>query len=134
LTVWTRNSREIELFEMKKSSATVIPFRNIPPEPPKALRKAGNALWISIQELYRIDDPGGLSHLLTACRSEDDIARMRATVEKDGDTMEDRFKQKREHPLLAAIRGAEGVKRAALKSLNLDIEPLRDRPGRPGGR
>jgi hypothetical protein len=46
----------------------------------------------------------------------------------------DRFGQKREHPLLAAIRGLEAVKRQALKSLNLDIEPLRDKPGRPGGR
>ena len=48
--------------------------------------------------------------------------------------IKDRFGQKREHPLLAAIRGLEALKRQALKSLNLDIEPLRDKPGRPGGR
>ena len=72
--------------------------------------------------------------LLPACRSEDDIQRMRKAVAKDGDMTKDRFGQKREHPLLAAIRGLEAVKRQALKSLNLDIEPLRDKPGRPGGR
>ena len=120
---------------MKKSAAVVkLPYRGPLPEPPKGLKKAGRNQWISIQEQYGIDDPGGLAHLVSACRTEDDIARMRATLERDGDTITDRFGQKREHPLLAAIRGLEAVKRQALKSLNLDIEPLRDKPGRPGGR
>jgi hypothetical protein len=120
---------------MKKSSAVVkLPFRGALRAPPKSLKKAGRNLWNSIQNEYCINDPGGLAHLLSACRAEDDIQRMREAVARDGDTIEDRFKQMREHPLLAAIRGAEGVKRAALKSLNLDIEPLRDKPGRPGGR
>jgi hypothetical protein len=120
---------------MKKSSAVVsLQFRGTVAEPPRGLKKAGQALWNDIQAQYGISDPGGISHLVTACRSEDDIQRMRKSVAKDGDMTKDRFGQKREHPLLAAIRGLEAVKRQALKSLNLDIEPLRDRPGRPGGR
>jgi hypothetical protein len=113
---------------MKKSG------RGTFPEPPKSLKKAGRTLWNAIQSEYGINDPGGLAHLVTACRSEDDIQRMRDAVASDGDTITDRFQQKREHPLLGAIRGLEAVKRQALKSLNLDIEPLRDKPGRPGGR
>jgi hypothetical protein len=120
---------------MKKSSAVVkLPFRNSVPEAPRGLKKPGRTLWKSIQTQYGIDDPGGCAHLLTACRSEDDLQRMRGTVARDGDTIKDRFGQKREHPLLGAIRGLEAVKRQALKSLNLDLEPLRDKPGRPGGR
>ena len=102
-------------------------------KPPKVLNKVGRQLWNSIQLEYDIADPGGLSHLLTACRSEDDIERMRETVSQDGDLVTDRFGQKQPHPLLVAIRGLETTKRQALSSLNLDIEPLRDRPGRPGG-
>jgi hypothetical protein len=120
---------------MKKSSTVVkLPFRNAAPEPPRALKKPGRTLWNAIQSEYGINDPGGLAHLLTASRCEDDVQRMRAAVTKDGDMIKDRFGQNREHPLLAASRGLEAVKRQALKSLNLDIEPLRDRPGRPGGR
>jgi hypothetical protein len=120
---------------MKKSAAVVkLPYRGPLPEAPKGLKKAGRNLWNAIQTEYGINDPGGLAHLLTACRCEDDVSRMRAAVGKDGDMIKDRFGQKREHPLLASIRGLEAVKRQALKSLNLDIEPLRDKPGRPGGR
>jgi hypothetical protein len=120
---------------MKKFAAMVkLPYRGSLREPPKSLKKAGRNLWNSIQDQYGIDDAGGLAHLLTACRSEDDLERMRGTVARDGDTITDRFGQKREHPLLGAIRGLEAVKRQALKSLNLDLEPLRDKPGRPGGR
>ena len=89
-----------------KKSATVIPLRSMSPEPPKTLGKAGKTLWISIQDQYGIDDPGGLAHLLTACRSEDDIERMRCR-RQNGDMTSDRFGQKREHPLLAVIRGLE---------------------------
>jgi hypothetical protein len=59
---------------------------------------------------------------------------MRAQVEREGDTVGDRFGQMQPHPLLAPIRGAEQVKLRALKALSLDIEPLRDKPGRPPGR
>ena len=88
-------------------------------KPPKVLNKVGRQLWNSIQLEYGIDDPGGLSHLLTACRSEDDIERMRETVSQDGDLVTDRFGQKQPHPLLVAIRGLETTKRQALSSLNL---------------
>ena len=82
---------------------------------------------------YMIDDPGGLALLLSACRAEDDITRMREQVARDGHTLTDRFGQMQPHPLLSAIRGSEQTKRQALRGLNLDVEPLRDRPGRPGG-
>jgi glutathione S-transferase len=47
--------------------------------------------------------------------------------------MADRFGQPKPHPLLATERDARAQFLAALKALNLDLEPLRDRVGRPGG-
>src|SRR5262245_28418530 len=116
-------------------NSTISQFRTAqqePPRPPKELGRHGKVLWRSLQEEYAITDRGGLAYLVSVCRAEDDIQRMRAIVATDGDVVEDRFKQKQPHPLLAAIRGAEQVKRQALAGLRLDVEPLRDRPGRPG--
>jgi hypothetical protein len=46
----------------------------------------------------------------------------------------DRFDVMKPHPLLAAERDARSQFLQGLKSLNLDLEPLRDRPGRPPGK
>ena len=70
------------------------------------------------------------------------LGRMADTAEKnaqdiintDGLVVIDRFEQKKAHPLLPAIRDSRAQKMAALKALCLDLEPLRDRPGRPGGK
>lgn len=119
---------------MKNSALLKLQLPSKPPRAPKGLGNSGRRLWGAIQAEYFIRDPGGLSHLLSACRAEDDLARMRATVTADGDMIEDRFHQKVPHPLLVAIRGSEAVKRQALGALNLDLEPLHDKPGRPPGR
>jgi hypothetical protein len=42
-------------------------------------------------------------------------------------------RQPRAHPLLGVERDARAAMVAALKALNLDLEPLRDGPGRPPG-
>jgi hypothetical protein len=45
----------------------------------------------------------------------------------------DRFGQLRAHPAVAIERDARDQMLRALKLLNLDIEPLRGRVGRPAG-
>lgn len=55
-------------------------------------------------------------------------------IESDGQTVKDRFDQDKPHPLLSVERDARAAMLAALKQLNLDLEPLRDGPGRPGGK
>ena len=42
-------------------------------------------------------------------------------------------RQPRAHPLLAVERDSRAQMLAAMKALNLDLEPPRDGPGRPGG-
>jgi hypothetical protein len=100
---------------------------------PAGLGKSGRRLWKAIQESYAIDDPGGVAFLVSACRAEDDIIRMRTKVAKDGDTLTVTDKPPTAHPLLAVIRGLENIRRQSLRALNLDLEPLHNRPGRPGG-
>jgi hypothetical protein len=101
---------------------------------PSGLKAAGRRLWQQIQLEYDISDPGGLSHLLSAARAEDDIKRLREKVETEGDLICNHVGTQVANPLLQAIRGSEAVKRQALSALNLDIEPLRAKPGRPPGR
>ena len=83
---------------------------------------------------YGIEDAGGLLYIRTFADAFTQELKAMDVVAADGLTFEDRFKQVKAHPLLSVIRDARAQKMAALKSLCLDIEPLRDRPGRPGGR
>src|SRR5262245_54658289 len=121
--------------KMKVKNSKVIKFPSRkPPRSPAGLSRAGRKLWREIQGEYSIEDAGGIAHLVAACRAEDDLQRMRETVTKDGDVILDRFNQKVPHPLLSSIRGMEAIRRQALNALHLDLEPLKDRVGRPGGK
>jgi hypothetical protein len=54
-------------------------------------------------------------------------------IKRDGATVMDRFKQPKAHPLLTVERDSRSAMLHALKALNLDLEPLKGAPGRPGG-
>jgi len=82
---------------------------------------------------YGIVDAGGLLLIRTFADAFTQELNSMDVVAKDGLTFKDRFGQVKAHPLLSVIRDARAQKMAALKGLNLDIEPLRDGPGRPGG-
>jgi hypothetical protein len=101
------------------------------PAPPKELGPNGRKLWRSLQAEYGIDDSPGLTTLLTVCRSEEDLVRMREQVRKEGDLVANRHGEKVQHPLLAAIRGTETVKRQALRELHLDNGTPPAKIGRP---
>lgn len=62
------------------------------------------------------------------------MRRAEAVVNADGMTVKDRYGAIRGHPMLATMRDARAAMLAALRHLNLDVEPLRDGPGRPPGR
>jgi len=89
--------------------------------------------WRRLIAEYRIDDPAGLLLMQTAMEAFDRMKAAAAEIARDGQTVRDRFEQAKPHPLLATERDARAQLMAALKALNLDLEPLRDGPGRPGG-
>lgn len=99
----------------------------------KHIRRESRAEAKKLANEYGIQDAGGL-HLLSVFADADTLERnAQDIVNVEGMTVLDRFNQVKSHPLLTVIRDARAQKMAALKALCLDLEPLRDRPGRPGG-
>jgi hypothetical protein len=87
----------------------------------------------AIQVEYSIADPAGLLLLQAALEAFDRVRGAQKAIGEDGLLSRGSKRQPRAHPLLAVERDARAQMLAALKALNLDLEPLRDRPGRPPG-
>ncbi len=102
---------------------------------PKSLTPAGKRMWTELVTSYGITDTGGLLLVQTACEASDRYQAARAAIERDGQTITDKFGQLKPHPLLSAERDARAAMLAALKALHLDLEPVKPigRPGRPLG-
>jgi hypothetical protein len=99
---------------------------------PEHLGDAGRQLWASIQDGYAIADPGGRALLQTAAEAADRIASARRQIDEQGELLTIRGIP-RVNPLCAVERDARAALIRALKELHLDLEPLRDKPGRPEG-
>ncbi|MDP3715283.1 MAG: hypothetical protein Q8R21_02625 [Burkholderiales bacterium] len=98
-------------------------------EPPDYLVDPERSLWIRLQRDYGLTDAPALVLLEQLCRNLSLARECRERVEADGKVTANG----REHPLLKVWRDAEKQASSALKSLNFDLEPLRDGPGRPPG-
>ncbi len=101
---------------------------------PSHLTAEAKKIWGEILDEYSIDDAAGLRILRVALEAFDRAQAARATIDGDGMTVKDKFGQTKPHPLLPIERDSRAAFLAGLKALNLDLEPLRDRPGRPAGR
>ena len=93
---------------------------------PEAKREARRLI-----DEYGIADAGGLQSIQIFADAFTLELDSMDQVKIGGLTFLDRFGQVKAHPLLSVIRDARAQKMAALKSLNLDLEPLNSRPGRP---
>lgn len=100
---------------------------------PAHLGKHGKALWEGIVRDYAIDDSAGLTLLSTACECLDRMKEAQALVKKHGAVFEDRYGGLKSNPANKIELDSRNGMLAALRALNLDLEPLRDGPGRPGG-
>lgn len=101
---------------------------------PKGLSTEAGTWWKRLTNEYEISDDAGLLLLETAMQAFDRLRECQAAIKRDGQMVLDRFGQRKAHPLLPAERDARAQMLTALKALNLDVEPLHDRPGRPAGR
>lgn len=104
-----------------------------PPEPPRHLKKPGRQFWAQVVAEYGIADAAGLALLTTATECLDRIRAAQAAIARDGAVVRDRYGRPKIHPATVLERDARNGFLAALRALNLDLEPLRDRPGHPGG-
>ena len=100
---------------------------------PATLSTEARRWWARLLDEYGIDDPAGLLLLQTSLEAFDRMKDAQKRIKKDGAIIKDRFDQLRAHPAITTERDGRAQMLMAMKSLNLDIEPLRDGPGRPGG-
>ncbi len=101
---------------------------------PSHLSLEAKKVWSEILKEYSIDDAAGLRILRVALEAFDRAQAARAAIDKEGMTVMDKFGQIKPHPLLPIERDSRAAFLAGLKALNLDLEPLQTRPGRPSGR
>jgi len=98
-------------------------------KPPRHLKAAGKALWNDIVHQYRIADGAGLVLVTTAAEALDRIREAQAAIRKHGALVADRYGGVKQNPACFLERDAQAGMLSALRALNLDLEPLRDRGG-----
>ncbi len=101
---------------------------------PSTLSAEAAGWWKRLITEYSIEDEAGLLILQTALEALDRMRAAQRAIKKEGMQVADRFNVMKPHGLLPVERDSRAQLMMALKALNLDIEPLRDGPGRPGGR
>jgi P27 family predicted phage terminase small subunit len=102
--------------------------------PPDELSKEAKTWWRRLVDEYAIEDQAGHLLLQMALQSFDRMNEARELIAKHGAVVTDRWGQLRANPACTVERDSRAAMLAALKALNLDLEPLRDQPGRPSGR
>lgn len=98
---------------------------------PGHLRDAGRVFFESVSTEYVIADAAGLSLLLRAAECVDRMTAAQTAIAQHGELVPDRYGGVKLNPACALEKDARSGFLAALRALNLDLEPLRDGPGRP---
>ena len=101
---------------------------------PKHLSSEAKQFWKNLVDEYCIEDTAGLRILRVSLEAYDRAQAARMAIDEDGMTVRDKFNQIKPHPLLPVERDSRAAFLSGMKALNLDLEPLRDKPGRPGGK
>lgn len=67
----------------------------------------------------------------TAMESFDSMRDAQRIIADEGRMIEDRFGQRKSHPMCTVEKDSRAQMLSSLKALNLDIQPTHDAPGRP---
>jgi phage terminase small subunit len=104
-----------------KSNVTRLtpPDRQTIPAPPH-LDAPEKKLWQQIVGRYQFDD-GSLAILEEAMSARQRARRCREAVDRDGETMPDRWGVQKVHPLLVAERDSRTQFLTAMRALHLDV-------------
>jgi len=98
---------------------------------PNHLSEAGLAFYQSVADEYGIADAAGVALLTTAAECVDRMRAAQTAIAAHGELVIDRYGAPKLNPACALEKDARSGFLAAMRALNLDIEPLRDGPGRP---
>lgn len=101
---------------------------------PAHLGAAGTKLWRDLTSEYSIGDAAGLALVERAAECMDRLRAAQAAIVTHGEVVVDRYGAPKLNPACGLEKDARNGLFAALKALNLDLEPLRDAVGRPAGR
>ncbi len=101
------------------------------PKPPGHLQAHGAALWRDLATEYEISDAAGVALLTTAAECLDAMKSAQAVIAQHGAVILDRYGGLRANPACGLEKDARAGFLAALKALNLDLEPIKNRVGRP---
>ena len=104
------------------------------PKAPKTLSREARTWWHRLQIEYPLADAAGLFLLETALTAFDRMREAQKAIADQGVTVVDRWGQTKPNPAAQIERDSRAGMLAAFKELRLDVEPLRDGPGRPPGR
>lgn len=97
------------------------------PRPPKGLSQAVREWWEEIVRRWELDQ-AALAILNTAAEAAETEARAIADLRRRGQIVGGKV-----NPSVGIASTAALVKLKAIRALNLDLEPLQNRPGRPSG-
>jgi phage terminase small subunit len=100
---------------------------------PQGYTTEARRLWRQVVQGWALDPPA-LVILDSACRALMRVRQAQELLGRDGIVMTDRFGQPKPHPAVLVERDSKQTLLRNIRALNLDLEPLRDRPGRPPGR
>ncbi len=100
---------------------------------PRYLKPEGALLWRELTSEYGIDDAAGLALVESAAACVDRIRAAQAAIAEHGEIVVDRYGAPKLNPACTLEKDARSGLLACFKALHLDIEPLRDGPGRPAG-
>ena len=100
---------------------------------PSHLKKDGALLWRELTAEYGIGDAAGLALVTLAAECLDRIRAAQKAIAEHGEIVIDRYGAPKLNPACGLEKDARTGLLHAFKALNLDVEPLRDGPGRPAG-
>ena len=104
------------------------------PSPPKHISAQSKEFWRKLLKQYALeDDVAAMQYLNEGCEALDRAHQAAADARKHGPVIKDRWGQPKPNPACQVERDARAQFLQCMKMLNLDIEPLNDRPGRPAG-
>ena len=98
---------------------------------PDHLRDPGRAFYAAVASEYGIADSAGIALLTTAAECIDRMRAAQASIAEHGELVVDRYGAPKLNPGCNLEKDARSGFLAAMRALNLDLEPLRDGPGRP---
>jgi phage terminase small subunit len=102
-----------------------------PRRAPVHLGAEGSKLWQELTDEYGIVDAAGLTLVTLASECKDRMAAAQAAIVKHGEVVVDRYGSPKLNPTCSLEKDARNGLLSALKALCLDLEPVREGPGRP---